>query len=208
MARKSKQNSETIRIDIGCGKNKKEGFIGVDQYAIPGVDVVVNLVEPNEGYISKTKNGVAAQIPLTRFKRWPWADNSVEEVHCSHFIEHLTAVERVFFMNELHRVMKPGAKATIIAPHWCSNRAYGDMTHQWPPVAEMWFYYLSKEWRDKEVPHTDIKYNKDGYSCDFEATWGYSMHPAIMARNQEFQQDALQFKKEAAQDIVATLVKK
>lgn len=174
-----------LRIDIGCGKNKKEGFIGVDQYAIPGVDVVCNM---REGL--------------------PYDNDSVDEVHCSHFIEHLERQERVRFMNELYRVMKVGAKATLIAPHWCSNRAYGDMTHCWPPVAEMWFYYLSKQWREDQVPHTDKRWNPDGYDCDFEATWGYSMHPAIMSRNQEFQQDALQFKKEAAQDIIATLTKK
>lgn len=174
-----------LRIDIGCGKNKKEGFIGVDQFAIPGVDVVCNV---REGL--------------------PYDNDSVDEVHCSHFIEHLTALERVRFMNELYRVMKVGAKATLISPHWCSNRAYGDMTHCWPPVAEMWFYYLSKQWREDQVPHTDKRWNPDGYDCDFEATWGYSMHPAIMSRNQEFQQDALQFKKEAAQDIIATLTKK
>lgn len=188
MARKPKvvkqETNEVIKLDIGCGKNKQPGFIGIDQFAIDGVDVVCNV---REGL--------------------PYSDNSVEEIYCSHFIEHLTALERVRFMNELYRVMKPGAKATLIAPHWCSNRAYGDMTHCWPPVSEMWFYYLSKAWREDQVPHTDKKYNPDGYDCDFNATWGYSLHPVIQARNLEFQQDAIQFKKEAAQDIIATLVK-
>ena len=188
MARKPKvvkqETNEVIKLDIGCGKNKQPGFIGIDQFAIDGVDVVCNV---REGL--------------------PYSDNSVEEIYCSHFIEHLTALERVRFMNELYRVMKPGAKVTLIAPHWCSNRAYGDMTHCWPPVSEMWFYYLSKTWREDQVPHTDKKYNPDGYDCDFNATWGYSLHPVIQARNLEFQQDAIQFKKEAAQDIIATLVK-
>ena len=174
-----------IKIDIGCGKNKQPGFIGLDQYKIPGVDIVCDLRKP-----------------------LPYKDGEVDEVHCSHFVEHLTAPERVKFMNELYRVMRVGAKATIIAPHWCSNRAYGDMTHCWPPVSEMWFYYLSAKWREDQVPHTDKRWNKDGYNCDFECTWGYSLHPALLSRNQEFQQDAIQFKKEACQDIMATLVKK
>lgn len=174
-----------LRLDIGCGKNKKEGFIGLDQYAIDGVDVVCDLR-----------------------KKLPYKDGSVDEIHCSHFLEHLEAKERVAFMNELYRIMRPGAKATIITPHWCSNRAYGDMTHCWPPVSEMWFYYLSKQWREDQVPHTDKRWNPDGYDCDFEAGWGYSMHPSLQSRNLEFQQDALQFKKEAAQDIIATLTKK
>ena len=31
------------KLDIGCGKNKKEGFHGVDQYKMDGVDTVCNL---------------------------------------------------------------------------------------------------------------------------------------------------------------------
>lgn len=174
-----------LRLDVGCGKNKKQGFTGVDQYAMDGVDLVHDMRQA-----------------------WPWEDNSVEEVHCSHFLEHLTGKERVHFMNELYRVLKPGAKCTLVTPHWASNRAYGDFTHAWPPVAEMFFYYLSKDWRKEQAPHTDFAFNPDGYSCDFEATWGYSLHGQLMTRNPEYQQFALQFYKEAAQDIIATLTKK
>lgn len=174
-----------VKLDIGCGKNKREGFIGVDQYPMENVDVVMDVREV-----------------------WPYENDSVDEVHSSHFVEHLTGVERVKFYNELHRVMKVGAKATIIVPHWASNRAYGDFTHQWPPVSEMSFYYLSKEWRATQAPHTDAQWNPLGYNCDFEATWGYGLHPAIISRNQEFQQFALQFYKEAAQDTHITLTKK
>lgn len=202
-----------LRLDIGCGKNKKEGFVGLDQYDIPGVDVVCDLREkewrlkwmPHYSLVGKIGEYVQ---PKTEEGWFRLSDNSVDEVNCSHFVEHLTAIERVRFMNELYRVMKPGAKATITTPHWCSNRAYGDMTHQWPPVSEMWFYYLSKQWREDQVPHTDKRWNPEGYDCDFEAGWGYSMHPSLLPRNLEFQQDALQFKKEAAQDIIATLTKK
>lgn len=168
-----------MKLDLGAGINKKEGFIGVDVRAFPGVDVVADLTKP-----------------------WPWADESVDEVHCSHMIEHLTAEQRIFFVNELYRVLKPKGTATLIAPHWASTRAYGDLTHQWPPVCEMWFFYLDKDWRAVNAPHND------GYNCDFAATWGYGMHQSLLTRNPEFQQFALNFYKEAAQDIHATLVKK
>jgi hypothetical protein len=176
---------ELVRLDLGCGKNKRDGFIGVDTLALAGVDVVADLRQT-----------------------WTWADNSVDEIHCSHFVEHLTSVERCHFVNEMHRVLKVGSKATVIVPSWASNRAYGDPTHQWPPVSEMWFYYLSQEWRDTQAPHTDAKNWPQGFACDFEATWGYGMHPQLLTRNVEFQQFALNFYKEAAQDIHATLTKK
>lgn len=168
-----------LKLDLGCGPNKRDGFIGVDCRPGEKVDVVWDLRQP-----------------------WPWGDSSVTEVHCSHFVEHLTAGERIHFVNELYRVLAPGAKATIVVPHWASCRAYGDLTHQWPPVSEFWFYYLSKEWRATNAPHND------GYSCDFECTWGYSMHPHIQARNAEYQQHAMGFWKEAIQDIIATFATK
>jgi len=174
-----------MKLDIGCGKNKKDGFTGVDQYAMEGVDIVADLRKP-----------------------WPWDDGSIEEVHSSHFVEHLTATERVHFYNELWRVLAPGAKATIITPHWASNRAYGDPTHQWPPVSEMSFYYLSQEWRDANAPHTDAKWDESGFKCDFSAVWGYGMHPALTLRNPEYQQFAFQWAKESILDMHATLTKK
>ena len=174
-----------MKLDLGCGKNKREGFVGCDQYAMEGVDHVFNIGE----------------------EAWPFEDESVDEAHASHFLEHLNAKQRIHFMNELHRVMKKGAKATIITPHWASNRAYGDMTHAWPPVAEMFFYYLKREWRKTQAPHTDKEWNPTGFDCDFDATWGYSFSQDLASRNQEYVQFALSNYKEAAQDLHATLVK-
>lgn len=168
-----------VKIDLGCGPHKRDGFIGVDIRQFDGkVDIVADLR-----------------------KQWPWANGEVEEAHCSHFLEHLTGAERIHFCNELHRTLKLGGKCTLITPHWASCRAYGDLTHQWPPVSEFWFYYLSKTWRAQNAPHND------GYECDFAATWGYNMRPDLSVRNAEFQQFAFANYKETIQDIVATMTK-
>lgn len=180
--------TDSIKIDLGCGKNKKEGFVGVDQYPMEGVDVVLDI-------------GTSP---------WPWEDDSVDEAHSSHFLEHLTNFEdkwqRTHFFNELYRVLKPGAKCTIIIPHWASTRYYGDPTHK-EPFSEMGFYYLSKEWRMGNAPHADKEVNPNGYNCNFIAVWGNGMHPAIVQRNADFQQFAMSWFKEAIQDIHATLTK-
>lgn len=177
-----------LKLDLGCGPNKQLGFFGVDQYAMPNVDLVWDLGD--------------------RSKPWPWPDNSVGEVHCSHFLEHLPGGdERVWFMNELCRVLAPGASARIIVPAWSSGRAYGDFTHQWPPVSEMYFYYLSKEWRAQNAPHTDIQWNPLGYSCSFDFGCTYGLHAEFVQRAQSVQQFAVNFYKEAAQDLIAILTK-
>jgi hypothetical protein len=189
-----------IKIDLGCGSNKRQDngpWTGVDSIDFPGVDVVCDLASG----------------------RWLWDDSTVTEAHASHFLEHLTNLndkwERVHFFNELYRVLIPGGKATIIIPHWCSNRYYGDPTHK-EAFSEMGFFYLLREWRLGDpaknlvanAPHTDIKHNPNGYSCDFDATWGYTIHPAFQVRNAETQQFAFAWYKEAIQDLVATLTAK
>lgn len=192
MAKKeTKKEVKLLKIDLGCGPNKcGADWTGVDMFKMQGVDVVCNL----------------AKDP------WPFKDNSVDEAHASHFLEHLTNLgdkwERTHFFNELYRVLKVGAKASLIFPHWCSVRYYGDPTHK-EPFSEMGFMYLSKEWRLSQAPHSDIKWlKKGGYNCDFHVDYGYSLRQDLLSRNQEYQMNALQTQKEAAQDIIATLVKR
>lgn len=168
-----------MKLDLGCGKNKREGFIGVDTIKFDGVDIVCNLGK----------------------ERWPWEDASVDEAHCSHVVEHLLPEERIHFVNELYRVLKPKATALVITPHWASNRAFGDLTHQWPPVSEFWYLYLNKAWRDINAPHNN------GYTCDFDCTHGHSVNPALNSRNQTYQSFAVTWYKDAASDLFATLIK-
>lgn len=55
-----------LRLDLGAGENVREGFEGADFFA-PNAKHKVNLME----------------FP------WPWKDSSVDELHSSHFLEHL-----------------------------------------------------------------------------------------------------------------------
>lgn len=174
------------KLDFGSGPNPREGFEGVD--AIPFDGKVTHVLD-------------ITQTP------WPWADASVSEAHASHFIEHLTATQRMAFANELYRVLVPGGTCSIVVPHWASCRAYGDPTHQWPPVSEFWFYYLNKEWRDGNAPHTDAKHLPGGFNCNFGFTYGFNLRADLGVKNQEYVQFALANYKEVAQDLVATLTK-
>ncbi len=181
---------ELIKLDIGCGPNKQPGFLGMD---ITQYDGKVDIIHD----IRKTP--------------WPLKTASVGEVHCSHVLEHLTNLdgkwERVRFFNELYRIMAPGAKMTLIFPHWASQRFYGDPTHK-EPFSEFGFYYLSREWRlGGNAPHADAKYVKGMYDCNFECTWGYNIRQDVMSWNTERQTYAAQNYKEVINDIVATCVR-
>ena len=168
-----------LKLDLGCGTRKRPGFLGVDSQPWPGVDVVADL---------------RAQ--------WPWPDASVGEVFSSQFVEHLEAAERIHFANELYRVLAAGAKATIITPHWANARAYGDLTHKWPPVTEFWYYYLHKQWRDANAPHNDF------YRCDFDFAVDYVLGKELMAKSDAEKVFAVNNFKDAAQDLVVYLTRR
>lgn len=134
--------------------------------------------------------------------KWKEATNSVDEVTVVDLIQYLTPAQRKHFVNELHRVLKVGCKTTINAPHWCSARAYGDLDVVYPPVSEAWPHFLNLEWRTANAPRAT------GYKCDFDIGGGYSLHQHLLSRNQDYQQHAVSFWKEAAQDILAVLIKR
>ena len=173
--------SDLLMLDLGTGNGKRKpaGYLGVDLYAGDGVDIVHDLRAT-----------------------WPWADNSVEEAQAIHLVNQLTASERVHFANELFRVLRPGAKATLYIPYWASGTAYGQLRNEWPPVSEHWFVYLNREWREANDT------NGMPYTCDFDHTIGYGLHQHLVSRSMEYQQHAVQFWKEAAQDMVVTLIKR
>jgi len=183
------EEKKYIKLDIGCGPNPRDGFEGCDTIKFDNVKYVFN-----------------AGLDV-----WPFEDESADEIHASHFLEHLTnlggAWERTHFFNEAARVLTKGGKLSLIFPHWASNRYYGDPTHK-EPFSEMGFYYLSKEWRKAQAPHSDSEFFDNGYSCDFECTWGYNMRQDLTVRNQEYQQYAMSNFKEAITDIISTCIKK
>lgn len=211
-----------IKLDIGCGKNKRAGFIGVDIYDFEGVDIVAD-VRKSTWRATKVPGELKPRMVEIQFSEdgdsetnlfWGFASDSVDEAHASHFLEHLTNFgdkwERVNFFNELYRIMKVGAQCMLIFPHWSSNRFYGDPTHK-EPFSEMGFYYLNRVWRldQGNAPHADSTVNPNGYSCDFDATWGYTWDTKrFEGRNDEYIRYALTNYKDVIHDIQATLTKK
>jgi len=95
-----------IKLNLGCGPIKKEGYIGVDKVKLPTVDIVHDLdVYP-----------------------YPFEDNLVDEICCSHILEHLTDFNKT--MEELWRICKPDAAIAIRGPYYKCHYAFGDATHK------------------------------------------------------------------------------
>lgn len=156
-----------LRLDLGCGQNPHippsgEKFKGVDLYAAADF-----------------------KVDLTKFP-WPFEDDSVDEVFCSHFFEHVPGRLRGQWMDELFRILKPGAKATIIVPAYNSVRAIQDFTHEWPPIGPESFWYFTKGFREGN------KLNHGPYDlkCDFLLTQTGTLDAAWVSRQPEVQQQA------------------
>lgn len=93
-------NKSDLRIDIGCGSAKKEGTIGLDFSAAPGVDHVLDI----------------CNSPL------PFDDRTVAYAHSSHFFEHIKNHLVVF--KEINRVAADGAQLEFWTPYLWSNPAF------------------------------------------------------------------------------------
>ena len=94
-----------LRIDLGCGRNKKKGYIGVDNADVPEVDVSADV--------------------LTFLRSLP--DSVVDEIHSRHVMEHLD--DFLLVQSEVLRVLKTGGMQTVIVPHFSSPFYFSDPTH-------------------------------------------------------------------------------
>lgn len=118
-------NITPLKIDIGCGFNKKQGFIGIDKSPQVGADLVLDVER----------------------EKLPFDDSSVDEIYCGHLVEHLHNL--IPFMNECYRVLKDGGLMTILAPYYTSIQATQDPTHV-RYISENTFKYFTSEYIEKK----------------------------------------------------------
>ena len=93
-------------LDVGCGKNKTPGAIGMDKNPLTGADVIHDLGE----------------FP------YPFPDNHFDEVVGIHVVEHVPDPLR--FMEELWRITKPGGLIRLATPHYTNPTWASDLTHR------------------------------------------------------------------------------
>jgi hypothetical protein len=181
------KEGKPVRINLACGQVKMEGFVGIDKVKTDVTDILFDL----ETY------------------PWPIPDNCVDELTCSHFIEHVSNLPS--FMDEIYRIMKSpyvskegekvNSKVTIICPYYSSMRAMQDPFHI-RPISEASMLYYNKDWRDvNKLDHYGIK-------CNFDFSYGYQLVPEWANRSQEARDFAIKHYLNVITDIYFTLTKK
>jgi SAM-dependent methyltransferase len=111
-------------LELGCGRQKAPGALGVDRVPLPGVDVVCDL----------------NHVP------YPFRDNVFDEVRAVHVIEHLDSI--VASMEEIFRIGKPGSRLTLVTPHYSDSISWQDPTHKWH-LNSYSFRYFDLNWKQE-----------------------------------------------------------
>jgi SAM-dependent methyltransferase len=173
-----------LRLDLACGENCAEGFDGVEIEQLEGVKYVHD---------------------LTTFP-WPFETDSVDEVRCSHYLEHLDGDEQMAFMVELHRILKPGSGALITTPFGGHARAYQDPTHKREVWFESYFIY-GREYRVvNKLQHWKYAQLRD---VDFEIRCANNqVEPFWAMRTQETQAMAARYFFNVIPDLTVLCIKR
>ncbi len=93
-------------LDLGCGKKKRTGAIGVDNSDRHNADVIHD---------------------LNKFP-YPFVSDEFDEIYLDNVLEHLNDPLQV--MDEVHRICKIGGLVKVIVPYFRSPWAFIDPTHK------------------------------------------------------------------------------
>lgn len=94
-------------LDIGCGRKKIEGAVGIDFSSMSNADVIIDL----------------------NHERLPFDDNSVDFIFSSHTLEHLSLDGFFHVMRESYRVLKAWVQFKIVAPYFTSSANFANPFH-------------------------------------------------------------------------------
>ncbi len=96
-----------VKLNLGCGKNHKAGYINVDKYGDPDIKLDLELFP------------------------WPWDDSSVTEIVLNHVLEHLGKDTETYLniIKEIYRISRDQALVHIAVPHPRHDDFFNDPTH-------------------------------------------------------------------------------
>jgi len=97
-----------VKLNLGCGYNKLDGYINVDRDLNCSPDIVADIEKP-----------------------LPFEDSSVDEIMMVHVLEHLGQDTETYLniWKEFYRVLKNQGVIKIIVPHWQHENFHHDPTH-------------------------------------------------------------------------------
>lgn len=105
-----------IRLNLGCGETVIDGWINVD-YALGArirrLPIMGWIVSKLHLFDVSWDNRVLIHDLK---KRFPFSDQSVDVIYCSHMFGCFSKTERSFFLSECHRILKMEGVIRVIQP--------------------------------------------------------------------------------------------
>ncbi len=137
-----------MRLNLGCGYDRRDGYLNVDKRGACEPDLVLDLEE----------------LP------WPWPADSVDEILLKHTLEHLGRDPEVYLgiIQELWRVSTNGATTTIVVPHPRHDHFINDPTHVRPITPDglqLFSQARNREWAKRGIGNSPLGIYLD---IDFE----------------------------------------
>lgn len=134
-----------LALDLGAAHRKPPGYLGVDQHAADGVDIVATL---------------PGRLDLP--------DNSVGLLRAVDFLEHVPA--KVPLINELYRLLAPGGMLLTMTPSSDGRGAYQDPTHVAFYNENSFWYYTDNQYRSF-VPEIEARFQNSRLVTYFPTDW-------------------------------------
>lgn len=113
-----------MKLNLGCGIQKIEGYIGLDIQERVAPDVVCDI-----------SSGL------------PYEDNSIEQVRAFDFLEHIAPDKTIFVVEEIWRVLKPDGILEHLTPSTDGRGAFQDPMHRSFWNINSWLYFTEDAYR-------------------------------------------------------------
>lgn len=122
-----------MKLNLGCGEKLLPGYTNCDVLPHVKADLHFDL------------DGA----------KYPFGDNTVDEILMDNVLEHLEDVHRV--MGELHRILRPGGVLKLLVPYGKSDWALQDVTHK---------HYFTE---------ASMNYFTDGHAYNYYSTFRFHL---------------------------------
>jgi|SRR5215469_13806335 len=160
MAELQAKTGPGLRLNLGCGYKRQEGWIGVDSADAVKPDILWDL--------EKTP--------------WPFSTETVDEIAMIHSLEHMGRETETFtaICQEAYRILKVGGLWLVVFPDVYNDNFWGDPTHCRPITVGM-LGLLSQEQNKKFIAnnwansaygiHIGVNFKTTDIKCLFTSDW-------------------------------------
>ncbi|WP_028465400.1 class I SAM-dependent methyltransferase [Nisaea denitrificans] len=154
-----------MKLNIGSGFRKMDGYVNVDNFKECEPDVLMNLEETP----------------------WQFDSNSISEITAIHVLEHLGEQRETFFniLKEIYRVLKHDGIFRISVPFYMHPTFYTDPTHVRSFTSgtfKMMSKKVNKDWMERNVNATmlafmlDIDFETIEISYKYDSAWAKKLN--------------------------------